>query len=322
VPEAPPAGHLARSGTPDRIQRLGAVDWLRFIALIEIAGFHTALGRIPVLAGLGLPLLLVITNLFNCVLVDRRRGKQFLRDKLRRLLLPWVFWCAVFAAVTATVANLKGMPWSVNFSPRILLAGTYFHLWFVPFALFSAVAVVALHNATRSLPTAPVVVASFLAGVALNLLGSAVTSELKGIDMLARQWSFALPSILFGMALGRTLLEDDPAQQRRLLLLLALAGAAIWLVTEGLDVTDERKRYPASVFLCALALLMRFRQDRMVAFIAPLTLGIYLAHPLIIELMWARQVPWRSSIAWTACIIPATILLVWAMRRTFLRRFV
>jgi surface polysaccharide O-acyltransferase-like enzyme len=306
--------------TSSRDERCGAIDWLRFIALIEIAGYHSRMGRIPLLDGLGLPLLLVITNLYNCKLTEYRGLLTFLRDKARRLLVPWLFWCAVYGVVLAVKAFRDEIPLTTMFPLRTLVAGTYPHLWFVPFALFAAIVVAALQRAARRWRPVPVIAGAMLVGAALAF-ADARFDYLRAWGEPWPQWSFSLPSIFFGYAIGRSLLLDA-AERRVLLPVLIACGGLVWVLSASLDGPRQYERYGGAILLSASALLLSARPDRVIAFLAPLTLGIYLAHALVMRLLIAAGISWKSSLAWALVDIAVTILLVWTLRRTPLRRIV
>ena len=83
-------------------ERLANVERLRIVAMLEIVTFHVgeAIGsgahRLPVVAGLGLPVFLLLNNAFNCTLVERMGTRKFLDVKVSRLLLPWLIWSGVY----------------------------------------------------------------------------------------------------------------------------------------------------------------------------------------------------------------------------------
>jgi len=118
--------------------------------MFEIVAFHTLDGgRLPVIAGLGLPTFLLLSAAFSVVSADRR-GPAFVAGlKLRKLGLAWLFWCAVYAVVLSALAVRHGAPWYAPFhTPWMLLYGPRIHLWFIPAAgSISAY----LHAATRHL---------------------------------------------------------------------------------------------------------------------------------------------------------------------------
>jgi hypothetical protein len=57
--------------------RLANVERLRLLAMFEIVAFHVSEQRLPVLAGLGLPVFLLLNNAFNCTLAERMGTRAF-----------------------------------------------------------------------------------------------------------------------------------------------------------------------------------------------------------------------------------------------------
>src|SRR6187431_1348199 len=86
-------------------ERLANVERLRIVAMLEIVTFHVGSAfdaddyRLPIVAGLGLPVFLVLNNAFNCTLAERRGTRAFLDAKVSRLLVPWLVWSVVYAGV-------------------------------------------------------------------------------------------------------------------------------------------------------------------------------------------------------------------------------
>jgi len=141
---------------PRSAERLANVERLRIVAMLEIVTFHVggALDtddyRLPVVAGLGLPVFLLLNNAFNCTLAERRGTRAFLDAKVSRLLLPWLVWSVVYAGVVLAERVRHGEAVVAVFSWRTILGGTYTHLWFVPFALFGSLLIAGLQVETRS----------------------------------------------------------------------------------------------------------------------------------------------------------------------------
>src|SRR6188768_3405021 len=79
--------------------RLANVERLRLVAMLEIVAFHASEQRLPIVAGLGLPVFLLLNNAFNCTLAERRGTKAFLDAKVSRLLVPWLVWSVVYGGL-------------------------------------------------------------------------------------------------------------------------------------------------------------------------------------------------------------------------------
>src|SRR5215510_14800500 len=124
---------------PRSSPRLANVERLRLVAMYEIVAFHVSEHRLPVVTGLGLPVFLLLNNVFNTTLAERMGTRAFLNTKVSRLLLPWVIWNVISLALLLAERLRHGETLTQGFSFMMVLGGTYEHLWFVPFALLGAV---------------------------------------------------------------------------------------------------------------------------------------------------------------------------------------
>jgi hypothetical protein len=101
-PAAPPpaAADPVEPGNPEpaklspakKAARLANVERLRVLAMLEIVRYHDHNDRLALIGGLGLPTFLLLTNMFNCTLSEKRGPGQFMADMRKRLVVPWVFW--------------------------------------------------------------------------------------------------------------------------------------------------------------------------------------------------------------------------------------
>jgi surface polysaccharide O-acyltransferase-like enzyme len=294
--------------------RFNAVDWLRFLALIEIAAFHSLQGRIPYIDGLGLPTLLLTTSIWNYKVSVDRGSKKFLQAKSQRLLIPWLFWSVVFGFIVTIEALRNGSSIGVIFSFSRFIAGTYPHLWFVPFAFFGSLVVVALQKSTKQLPTSGVVVVSCAIG--FGMLAMDPSNYLDAWGSIGPQWEFALPSIFFGLAIGRALFL--PNNRNRTVYLSGIACAAIifWALASWLNAPIIWHRYMLSILIVLLALNLHIKRDWYITLLAPLTLGIYLTTPLIIRIFMTIHLSIGNSLTWALASTALAGFLVWIIRRT------
>jgi surface polysaccharide O-acyltransferase-like enzyme len=309
-------------------ERLANVERLRIVAMWEIVTFHVggAVGldeyRLPLVGGLGLPVFLLLNNAFNCTLAERRGTRAFLDAKVSRLLLPWLVWSAIYAAVVAAERLRHHEPIAEAFlSWRTLLGGTYTHLWFVPFALFGSLAIAAAQAWTKTVSHRSMAAWSLALGAVVVVI-DAIILEHSGSDWPVSQWLFALPSPLLGFALGRVLLADDRKLSRRVAaLLVGVAGLVVagsWLAPMG----DLARRYAVSMALVALFFSWPGTLDALSRRLTPLLFGIYLTHPLILRSYQAAHLPPMPPALLGVLLFFSAALLVELLRRTPLRSLV
>jgi surface polysaccharide O-acyltransferase-like enzyme len=127
----------------------------------------------------------------------------------------------------------------------------------------------------------------FFAGI-LACIATGLIYDAGWLDgsALARSWLFGSASVLFGIAIGRSLSMDRATLMRRLILLLSIAGFIIALIIptiDGLQSNAEWQwtRQSAALLLIAIALQFIGRTPRPVTLVATLTMGIYLIHPWV-----------------------------------------
>jgi len=309
-------------------ERLANVERLRIVAMLEIVTFHVggAVGvdeyRLPIVGGLGLPVFLLLNNTFNCTLTARRGTRAFLDAKVSRLLLPWLVWSAVYAAVVAAERLRHDEPIAEAFlSWRTLLGGTYTHLWFVPFALFGSLAIAAAQARTRAVSHRAMAAWSLGFGGLLVAI-DAVLLAYSGSNWPVLQWLFALPSPLLGFALGRVLLAGDRKLSRTVAALLvgvaALVVAGSWVAPLG----EMVRRYAVSMALVGVFFTWPGKLDALSRRLTPLLFGIYLTHPLILRSYQAAHLPYMQPALLGLLLFFAAAVLVELLRRTPLRNLV
>jgi surface polysaccharide O-acyltransferase-like enzyme len=309
-------------------ERLANVERLRIVAMLEIVTFHVggAVGtetyRLPIVAGLGLPVFLVLNNAFNCTLSERMGTRAFLDAKVTKLLLPWLVWSGVYAAVVLAEKVRHGEPLARAFSPWMIIGGTYTHLWFVPFALFGSLLIAGLQQRTKAVSHRRMAGVTLAVGAALVLLGAWVLDRWPGVPWPMPQWVFALPSPFLGFALGRVLLARDRTFAYRLagfLALVALGAVALTMFSAG---PAMLRRYAVSMALVSVFFLWPGRADAVSRRLTPLLFGVYLTHPLLVRLYQGAHLPALPTALLGVVVFLVSALLVEGMRRTPLRRLV
>jgi surface polysaccharide O-acyltransferase-like enzyme len=297
------------------------------VAMLEIVAFHVSEQRLPVVAGLGLPVFLLLNNAFNCTLAERMGTRPFLNTKVSRLLLPWLLWNVLYLAVVLAERWRHEEPLGYGFSWLTLLGGTYEHLWFVPFALVGALILAGLQAQTRALSHGWMCTLGLVAGAGVTL-GCAALLAPGQIEWPWLQWMFALPAVPFGFGLGRALLATDQRVRKRLAWLAAavalscLAAGLVWGlgVVWGWPMPGEMlRRYAVSMALVSIAFIWPGVSDAFSARLTPLLFGVYLSHPLIVRLYQAAHLPELPLVVFAVLVFSVAALLVALLQRSPLR---
>jgi peptidoglycan/LPS O-acetylase OafA/YrhL len=182
-----------------------AIDLARFLAALGIVWDHA---RAPYadIGYLSLALFLILTSYFALGSFDRAdaRGQAsgFWAARAKRILVPWLVWCAFYKALQYYMAD---DPWAVPLlsDPFSLMLGSWVHLWFLPFVMIALVIVpwVARHV------QGPRDMWIFAAVLILVGAGAGWLHRHAGWPEPWPQWWFSIPLFLYGLfvALGRRL---------------------------------------------------------------------------------------------------------------------
>jgi hypothetical protein len=295
---------------------LANVYRLRMLGIVDIVSFHADPEQHRHLfAGIGLPVVLILSVAFSVRGGRPRAFSDFLSERWRRLMVPWFFWSAVYAALRVGAAVVESRPILSKFEPNMLLYGTWIHLWYLPFVFCSTLAAQPFHRVSRALT--PTLLGAGLAAVAASLYLCAGVLSPEGAPWI--QWTFAAPSLFVGLLFGRFI---SPELERR----FALGGAALvlvvllatWLL---LDFDETPRRYLMAAGALTLVMAWPGRLDPVTRALADTFYGVYLIHPAILRFLD----PFEASLGWVGATLVATavsMVLTLGIRRTALRRFV
>jgi membrane-bound acyltransferase YfiQ involved in biofilm formation len=235
---------------------------------------------------------------------------DFIRKRCRYLLVPFILMNLVYAAFRTLIAWL-GNPEEVHFAGQLVneavknLAGGS-HLWFIipifQFYIVFAVAAAYLYRAR-----APILLgAALLINAAYLLYFHVLEPQFPAYEALVgKHWySFAFLAWVFYFAVGLragAAYASFQAMLRRRIVLISFLAVVAGLVVLGLhfsrllwDISSKRADVVLYALLVGSALLYagtRFRNmPGIIVTLSRLSFGIYLLHPLFIELLW-RGVP-------------------------------
>lgn len=292
--------------------RLSGFEWLRFAACIGIVWFHVKApgGRIGYS---GLPILMAMSVAF--ALNSCRGGfRAIVRERGKRLLVPWIFWSLVFAAAKGLHAGPKWWSSIASFDPLMLLAGPSSHLWYLPFAfVVTCIASVIGESQRREHSTGFAIVFYAMAVGAFWLEVSRASGQLPSP---VAEWSFALPSVFIGLMLGEIAMHR-PAGWLCSVCCLVAAGT-FWLVGSAYD-GNQRVPYACGLALLSFAYCGVRVAGPWVMKLGSVAFGVYLVHPLVASAV--LRVTDIGGVYLGVAVVLITIMAVIACRRSPLRRF-
>lgn len=311
--------------------RLEGVEVLRVVAVMAVLVIHATpfnqRGRLGTaweaatvanqLARFAVPAFFVLAGYFWARRAPANQGDGAATRRLvTRLLALFAAWSVVYILPFDGALFRQDVPhawagqlgrnwrWIVSHPGTVLLQGTSGHLWFLP-ALASAVAIAAVVRrwlGWRALVT----VAVLAAGYALLALPYARTPWGLAVGYNARNGpAFALPCVVIGMALARHAPGPGWVPRGAALLVggaLLSAVETTWLahahqVRLTHDFVAGTFAFGTGAAMVGLANPAALRQPR-VAALGSAVLGIYLIHPiwldLLLPVMQRARAPWAD----------------------------
>jgi len=254
-------------------------DRLRLIAMLAIVGFH--INGSFYFGGIGLPTFLILSITLS---VARRKAiptQEFVVKRVKRILLPWLFWCVVFG-----IFLIARMLWNQDetdrqwFTWNMLLCGTELHLWFLPFIGIVGVAVHLIQLATARVSDL------LLASIALPMVVVLFPflSHLVLYSCPFREWLFSIPALPLGFGFGRLVAHSGHPQAAQVYAAFFTAGFLLLcgaLAAVDPDTLAQTRQYALSLVLLTEVLWLPDQQDPVNATVGPLLMGLYILHPLV-----------------------------------------
>ncbi len=296
------------------------IERLRFVAAIGIIWFHQ--GAVPYgsVGYAGLPVFLMV---FSALIVQRSVDepiREFLSKRSSRLLLPWIFWSAVYAGFVLVKHVIKSRE-AIEFPGQFLLIGSCIHLWFLPYAFIMGMLLYWFHHGIwvkldRRLSVVCLIVISFVGWI----VGSFFLSKLP-FDPPFPQWVFGFPGIMLGCAIGYSLRLTNRARIKVTIGIMVLSVVvAMALSKQGAQ--QMVIPYGIGISCVCLAFLFPGRGDPISHFLASLTYGIYLVHPMIVSVIHFLFADSISDYRVAVLTLIGSMFMVALILRTPLRRFV
>ena len=302
------------SGTSSRRGREWPLEYLRILAAVGIVWFHNSTAPLHWLGLSGLWVFLLISFTLLSRTAPNQPMAAFAAVKARRVMVPWVFWSVAYLLFGLWQFHRHGTPF---YERWMLLTGFSLHLWYLPYLFGSAIT---LHFARRSN-------AAFdrPAGVLFFVLVGLVLLAANGVwhpdTPPFAQWMTAVPVTLLGYAWGRIALLPDTRSRRTAATALAVCVVAMCIARlfmpgrHGQDGMTVLLGFAAFVAIGALPL----PSTAAVRLLSPLTLGIYLVHPLVMA-VFAKMTGESGSLLRIIMVFAASAVVVYGMKKIpFLR---
>ncbi|MDF1763837.1 MAG: hypothetical protein P1U57_10540 [Oleibacter sp.] len=253
------------------IERRVDIELVRVLACIAIVYFHSGVltGAMRSFAYSGLVVFIIISV---CYLSSQSSIKKVARPMAAKLLAPYVIWSFVFLALYTVIV---GKPISDYVKLQTLFAGTSIHLWYLPFAYLVLLFSILIKQKIPSNILSLIAGVSFLVWISLSL-------EWRGMVQ-----STPLPIPQYAHAFGAVLLGLWVSGFRGWIngMIFAFSMFLSLYIAVYKD-TGVGVVYFVGMLFCLLLMfgtsINRYLQHikGFVFFVAPLTYGIYIVHPI------------------------------------------
>jgi surface polysaccharide O-acyltransferase-like enzyme len=300
-----------------RAERLNGVDLLRGLAAYGVVVIHT-LGAVPrstsgnrlvgMCLGFVVPYFLAVSLYLTVGRLLVKGSQGFARDRIKRLIVPYLFWSVVFVAVRCVLYATSGRHEDLRQLltsplPLIFLGTASADLYFIPLLLVGEIIAVLLVAGFGERLRRPAfawalavlgLVASYF-GIfrnALFLKDPSVSDAIRVPLTLAADalWTFPFVSV--------AILFQVPGVRRRIAGLSLPVACVLAVFAFGLDLMGSSGAiesvvpYPLwelvvafSLLAFAIAVSPTIPSSRWLSSLAACTFGIYLMHPLVIEVV-------------------------------------
>ena len=304
-------------------ERIVNIERLRFLAAFGIVLFHTLGDRhvfTKTIGYSGLPVFLIVFSFLLIINQKEISFFEFTQKRFQRLIIPWLFWCIVYAAffLLKQYYQQRVLQWSFHWNT--IMMGTSIHLWYLPYAFFMSLVIFWIKKIDVGGYTLHLTWVFTLLLIPSFILFSRWIDN----DMLPSplpQWLFGIPAILIGMILG-IIYNMEKVCTRQLVLtgfwgsLLLLFIFLYWKNLHSMLIP-----YSVAALLSSLALFCRGHEDRLSLKLASLTFGIYLIHPMLGYIInFVTHDKQNLLLSFGIFLIAGA--LTWIMQKTYLRKVV
>jgi surface polysaccharide O-acyltransferase-like enzyme len=252
------------------MNRNGSLNYARLVAAFGIVFFHAGASGASI-GYAALPFFLILMIVLAVPSAKRLSMQEYAMNRAQRLLIPWVIWSGIYAALKLLEISMTHATFNSEFAPYMLLTGPALHLWFLPFAFVACLLTYPLMQKAHSKITLPMVLSLVLIGVTILSL-----CQGRSFAVPFAQWIYGLPAVCLGIALAIA-----GTGWNRILGISAIftCGAFILGATNGLE------QLVIALIAYIICIKVRLPDSVLSNQLGGLALGVYLSHPLVLSVL-------------------------------------
>jgi len=255
------------------------IEILRIISSFGIVYYHGVQGTIARV--IGFTSLTIFMLISSYLLIPQNFYSVFLHRRVSRLLVPWFFWFLIYG-LFRLMSGKAFLPENDNIISAVL-AGTKYHLWYLPFLFVASILLVSYYRIIEYRSCLKKFNLTILISASIILLIASPIWRPWSLDSGSpwSQWLLMLPLLFIGAASSNLNIQVSELR-KKLLYSFIIIMLSIWLIlTEHRDIGIV---YLFGFLMFAAAVFLKFNfknNSKIIINVSRHTYGIFLIFPFI-----------------------------------------
>ncbi len=278
----------------------------------------------------------VFVMISGALLLDPRKTEtlsMFYKKRCARIMVPILFWSVFFLAWTVLKYTMRGEEVSaMNLTERLLSGKPYYHMWFVYMIMILYLFVPFIRKAIAHL-TKQELKALVMLMFSIAMINAAYKNFYSIESTLFINWFLSyMPYFITGHMIRQTSYQPSKAiLSATFLISCSVTVLGFYFLTKETNIEVGSYFYDyLSITVAPMSISIMFMlkswqrpiiNQKITQQIASLTLGIYLIHPVILEIMSAKDMgpmafnPLFSIPLVALAIFTTSLIIIWIMQK-------
>ena len=287
------------------------IELIRFLAACEIVSYHVDAPWSRYVSVL--PIFLVFSIVF--AVSSKLAAKAQWKKAFARIIQPWLFWSAAYGLARIVRIIIFHNPTGSEFHWWMLASGTTIHLWFLPFAFLSNMAVLHFFKQLqlKLTPRNSHIIATL--GGLLLLISTMILPKVEDILVL-KEWIFLAPVILVGLLFSSFYYSYSRLMFAHGLWIVVLFCIGIMALNRRIGLA-----YLSPVIICSFVFSYKpSGSSNFFNYLGKLSYGIYLIH-MLVWYPWTHLVIEQGSMELLLLTLFPLIVVTALLHKTIFRKF-